>query len=191
MDDFYKVEYNGIDGYVKKSAVKLMDGTPQTPYAQASFNLFVPYNLHQNASSSSTPLTQIDTNSTLYYIGAKTGEQLNSSSNKWYYTYLERNGEIVYGYVFSGITDNLTNIPINNESFDIITEDYLNGSSTNISSLSNGTKIILIIAIALPSIMILYFLVKPSKLLQPKKRKHKNQTSLRRKDFFEFDESQL
>ena len=194
VDDYFKVNYDGVEGYVKKDKVSLMNGTPSAPYANASFKLFVPYAIYQSPNTNSTKLADVDTTATLKYFGTKSGQQLNSTSNKWYYCQYQNNDQQINGYIFSGVTDYLTSISTNNETFEIISEDTLSATeSSEFQALSTGTKIILIIAISLPSVLILYFLIKPSRILQnQKKRKSKTQTkTIRHGDYFEFDESEL
>ena len=193
VDDYYKVSYDGLQGYVKKDKVSLMNGTPTTPYAQATFKLFVPYSLYQSPSQTSLEICKLSTDMTIKYYGAKAGQQLTSKSNIWYYSSITDGENIFYGYVFSGTTDHLSNIPTNNESFEIVNEDALNSTTSEFTALSTGTKIILIIAISIPSLLILYFLIKPSRIMQMNKKKStdKQPRKIRHKDYFEYDENDL
>lgn len=196
IDDYYKASYDGVEGYVRKDKVSLMQGTPQNPYASATFKLFVPYNLYSSPNSSSTKICDLDTSKTLKYYGKLSGQQLSSSSNSWFYCSLSSNDQIVFGYVFSGVTDYLSTISLNNETFDIISDDVFttNPEQTEFSNLSNGTKIILITSISVPSVLILYFLIKPSRILKLNKTKKTNNKPAPKKrhgDYFEFDESEI
>lgn len=193
-DVFYKVSYNNISGFIKKSNVSLMNGTPQTPYAQATFKLFVANYMYTNTSQNSSVVCSVNTTDILNYIGKKDGEQVNSSSNVWYYCKLAKDGQEYYGYVFSGITDYLSSIPLNTESFERINENTLTDDKQSLPALSSKTKIMLIISISIPSAMILYFLIRPSKIIQitANKRQIKQAKRQRRHgDYFEFDESDL
>lgn len=193
-DVFYKASYNGISGYVKKSTISLMNGTPQKPYAQATFKLFVSNYMYANASQNSSVVCSVNTTDILNYVGKKDGEQVNSSSNVWYYCRLNRDGQEYCGYVFSGITDYLSTIPLNTESFESISETTITDDTQSLHGLSTKTKIMLIISISIPSVMILYFLIRPSKIMQvtANKRQIKQEKRQRRHgDYFEFDESDL
>lgn len=195
VDDFYKVSFKDISGYVKKSKVTLMNGTPKQPFPNATYKIFVDFNLYESPTRSSNIVTNIGTSSTLTYYGTKVGEQVSSTNSMWYFSSIVTNGTTQFGYVFSGVTDLLTSISVNNENFDVVSSDVLNSTQqTEFHTLSTGTKIILIIAISIPSLLILYFLIKPSKIMQvTKTRKEikKQAKTKRHGDYFEFDESQL
>ena len=181
--------------HLKKDKVKLMNGTPQTPYANATFKLFVPYSVYQSPNqTSSKTLEQIDTTMEIEYYGTIQGQQVMSDNNIWYYSCVTVNGQKYYGYIFSGVTDYLTTINVNPESFEIVSDNILNSSTTEFKELSTGTKIMLIVSISVPSVLILYFLIKPSKIMQvTKNRKQvkKENKKIRHGDYFEFDESDL
>lgn len=195
VDDYYKVFYQDVAGYVRKDKVTLMNGIPNQPYAQASFSLVFPFSLYKSTSQSSQVLTTLDTTANIKYYGTKTGDSIGSKGNVWYYASTEIDGLVQYGYIFSYCVDITPTITINTETFDVITEDFLNTSSkSEFGGLSTGTKIILIVAISIPSVLIIYFLIKPTRVLQnaktrkqPKSQKRK----IRHGDYFEFDESEL
>jgi len=194
VDDYYKVSYNGVDGYVKKDKVSLMNGVPKNPYAKATFKVFVPYYLYQNPSQNSS-VVAVDTNTTFTYFGTKSGQQVSSASTTWFYASASIDGVTHFGYVYSGVTDYLTTITLNTESFKVISDKDLSSSpNSELTRLSTGTKIMLIIAIGIPSILILYFLIKPTKIIQitkSRKQVKKERKRIRHGDYFEFDESDI
>ena len=191
VGDFYRASYKDIDGYVKKSSARLMDGTPNTPYANATFKMFVENYLYTNPTKNSSVVVSVETNDILTYYGTKSGEQVNSTSNLWYYCSLIKNGQTYRGYAFSGVTDYLSTIPTNYESFKEVSENV--PQDNQVTKLSKKTKIMLIISISVPSAMILYFLIKPAKIqaLSNKKNTKKQQPKRRNGDYFEFDENDL
>ena len=196
IDDYFKVKYDNIEGYVKKDKVDLMNGIPEKPFASATFKLFVPYAIYSTPNSSSTKIADIDTSKTLKFYGNLSGQQLSSTSNTWYYCSFSEAEQEFFGYVFSGVTDCLTKITLNNETFETISEDVFltTPQATEFSTLTTGTKIMLVISISLPSLLILYFLVKPSRILKlnkSKKSPQKQTKKVRHGDYFEFDESEL
>lgn len=195
VDDYFKVTYKDISGYVKKDKVKLMNGIPQTPFAQANFKLFVPFSLYASPTKTSKKTLELDDSvEQITYYGTKSGQQVTSNNNTWYYSSVQMNGQTYHGYIFSGVTDYLSKINVNNETFDVLDEGILDASSTEFTSLSIGTKIMLIVSISIPSILILYFLIKPSKIMQvTKNRKQvkKDNKKVHHGDYFEFDESEL
>ncbi len=194
VDDYYKVSYNNISGYVKKDKVTLMNGVPQNPYAKATFKIFVPYYLYQSPSQNSSVIA-VDTSTTFTYYGTKSGQQVTSGSNLWYYASADIDGTTQFGYVFSGVTDYLSTITINNESFKVISDKELSATpNSELKSLSTGTKVMLIIAISIPCVLILYFLIKPTKIIQitkGRKQIKKERKRVHHGDYFEFDESEL
>ena len=192
-DEYYKCSYNGIEGYVKKNEVTLMNGTPQNPYANSSFKVFVSNYIYSSPNQASTIQNSISTSDSLKYYGKIEGQQISSTSNVWYYCSIQKDGQIFFGYVFSGITDYLSPIQTNNESFENVDEDVLSASPySQITTLSTKTKILLIISIALPSIIILYFLIKPNRIQITKTKKQiKSQKKKSFGDYYEFDENDL
>lgn len=194
VDDYFKVSYKDVTGYVKKDRVTLMNGTPQNPYANSTFRVFVPYKLYENPSQSSSGV-EVDTNNTFTYYGTKIGEQVSSTSNEWYYASTTVDGETYFGYIFSPLTHYFTPISTNYETFSIITDlDLSTSPNSELKTLSTGTKIMLIVSISVPSVLILYFLIKPTKIIQiTKSRKQikKDRKKVHHGDYFEFDENDL
>ncbi len=196
--NFFQVSYNGVSGYVKKKDVSLMNGTPKNAYYKQNFSV-VFANLYEEASSSSAVLTdKLNRNVSLEYYGIKSGEYLTEDNCTWYYVKANVEGKTLSGYVFSQFIYNnpLKNFEPNTERFNIVTEEMLIASTTNqFQALSTGTKILLVFAIAIPSVLILYFLIKPSKIMQLSKAKQKSikhkQKKIRHGDYFEFDENEL
>lgn len=187
IDDFYRATYKDQTGYVKKDDVTLMKGVPTKPFAQSNFKVFTPYSLFEYPNTSSNAIASISTQTNLTYYGTKIGEQVSSTNNVWYFCSAIINGESKFGYVFSGITDYLSPIETNTESFERVSEQIFEPKAEEFSNLTTGTKVILIVSIALPSMLILYFLIKPNRItLQPKSKNEK-----RKRDYFEFDENKL
>lgn len=194
VDNFFKVTYKNVEGYVEKNKVSLMNGTPVHPYAEATFKVFLTYNLYENTNQNSGKVTEISTTTTVEYYGTKIGEQVTSTNNVWYYSSITNGEQTFYGYVFSGVTDYLSTITTNTETFEIVDEKILDTTTTQFNTLSTGTKIMLIIAISVPSLLILYFLIKPSRIMQvtkTRKQVKKEHKKIRHGDYFEFDESEL
>ena len=192
--DFYKVSYNGISGYVSKDKVSLMDGTPSNKYFSATVKLFSPtYPLYEKPSESSSEVTTLSRECVMTYYGYTQGQTAsNSDNNIWYYLSVNQGGKTLYGYVFSQAVagENPEANAIDNvEDFPVIDESIFTDATSSFSGLSVGTKIMLVIAICVPSLLILYFLIKPSKIAQSPKKKTKHK--VQHGDYFEFDESEL
>lgn len=193
-NDFWQATYKNQTGYVKKEQVSLMNGNPQNPYATSTFKVFVNFSLYEAPNQTSSIKTNVNPNQSLTYYGKRTGQALSSVNNVWYYCSLYENGHEVFGYIYSGVVDQLSTIATNYETFTRVEESNLSqNQSNNYSSLSTKTKIMLVVAISVPSAMILYFLIKPSRLNSSHKRKRSKvlQRKSRHSDYYEFDEHDL
>lgn len=196
-NSFYKVTYKDLQGYVKKTDVTLMKGQPNTPYYNANFTNYVEFCLYEKANKSSNIIIQLNEEQQFSYYGSLEGQQMSSQTNIWYYASTVQDGVTYKGYIYSAITDNLPPLSTNTEQFEIVSDDsFLTDATANstFGELSTGTKILLIISIAVPSVFILYFLIKPSKIMQGtnKKQVEKKQShKIHHGDYFEFDERDL
>ena len=137
VGSFLKSTYKDIDGYVKIGSVKQMVGTPQTPYATATFKVFVSSYLYASPTKNSSVITPVETTDIFSYYGKRNGEQLSSNSNTWYYCSITKNSQTYHGYIFSGITDYLSTIPTNTEVFEEVKNEEQTTPSQEIVSLSN------------------------------------------------------
>ena len=188
--DFYLARYDDIDGYVRKSDVIVMDGTPSQPFASSQFRIFAlegmrlyssPY-FNDNNILTSIPYLADD----LIYYGNMQGESIPDKSNVWYFC--EYQG--TKGYVYSVFCDSLS-IPTNNEIFNVVDSPNFDGQSP-VGSLSPVAMTFIVIGVSIPCIIVIYLLIKPTfakeKVLNnspkiPKKKRHG--------DYYEFDESDL
>ncbi len=206
--NFFTARYLDKTGYVKKSEVKCVKGVPQTPFANASFRVFIPGGTALRSSpSQSEGLNTIETlpflETNLRYYGTIDGEEaISHKSSTWFYCKYIRNGSEVFGYVYGAFCDLLTTIPSNTElleeieepDFTVPTQAPANQvEESGLSSLPSTTQIIIIVAVCLPCVVIIYLLFKPTKITaraleeaesKPRKRKKK----LRHQDYYEYDE---
>ena len=187
-DDFYYAKYDDVYGYVKKSEVVAMNGTPSSPFASSQFRIFAlegmgmyssPYFLDENNLTNIPYLTD-----DLVYYGEIEGQAIPDKSNIWYYC--DYRGE--KGYVYSVFCDSLE-INLNNEYFDVIESPFFEDTTAPLSSVA---MTFIIIGVSLPCIVVIYLLIKPTfskdKVLNnkpkfPKKKRHG--------DYYEFVESDL
>ena len=165
-DYFYKVEYNGITGYVLISEVEEIDDTPLCPYPK---DITFSINSRNNALLRSEPTTEKQSLSILKllpsgtdnieYLGKISGEEsLYGGGNIWYYCKVTTENQSFYGYVYANLTTNLTQITQNEEQV-----DYVSGLPTsNILYISNSSQNIIILLLLLPSLVMIYLFVKPS-----------------------------
>lgn len=193
-DDFFEVKYRDLSGFVKKSDVKLMNGTPIEAFDNTSYSVYLPFSLYQNTNAA-TEIALLTPSMVLTYYGKKVGQQMKPNLADWYYSGVLIDGVLLRGYVYSDHATMQISTGKNEETFPPLSEDALvSGTTTAFSGLSTGTKIILIVAISVPSLLILYFLIKPSKIMQITKSKRKPKSiskRIRHGDYFEFDENEL
>ena len=165
-ETFYKVNYNGyIGGYVLIDEVKKVNGSPVTPYP--SDIRLTTYD--KNCYLRSTPtkddnvISIIPSNyNGLTFIGKTYGEQIGDfEDNIWYL--VEYLGTI--GYIYSSYVANINTIFPNTENLSYQNNDY----DTIINPLSNTTAIIIIVALTLPTLIIIYILYRKPKKIKPKK----------------------
>lgn len=195
VDNFFKVTYKDVSGFVKKSQVTLMNGDPINPYFQATIQNYLEFSLYDSPNRNGKILTLLPENATLNYYGTKVGQALTTKTSDWIYCSYINSEKTFYGYIYSEIASQLPVIQTNLETFDIVDEKVLsNITPVEFSKLSTGTKVLLIISISVPSVLILYFLIKPTKITQITKNRKKvraENKKIHHGDYFEFDESQL
>ena len=192
---FYYAQYSDQFGYVKKSDVIAMDGTPQNPYATSSFRIFALEGMGLYSSPSLSAENEIAEipylTDDLVYYGKVSGQQaIPDKSNEWYYCKYT-SSDTLYGYVYSVFCDKLTDFADNYETFAIVTSPTFS-SSSNLDGLSTVAMTFIVIGVSIPCVIVIYLLVKPTLFKEkainehtkiPKKRRHG--------DYYEFDESDL
>lgn len=192
-DDFYYAKYKDIYGYVLKNEVTVMNGTPASPFADATFRIFStdglglyksPY-LNENNKITQIPYLTQD----ITYYGTISGEQvIPEKSEQWYYcNYISDDN--YFGFVYSVFCDKLSSIPFNDENFDIVTNPSFTQTLPS-EELSATSMTFIIIGVSIPCLIVVYLLLKPTLL----KEKSLNQVKAKRKrhgDYYEFDEGDL
>lgn len=164
-EDFYKVNYNGVSGYVLRNQVKKVSQTPTNPYPKDIKMLTINNNVYLRSTPEKTNnnLSIIPSNcANLRYIGKVYGEQLDDfRDNTWYF--VEYQG--VFGYIYSEYLKSVDQIVPNIEEL-----SFLNDSDFDdiINPLSNSTCAIIIAILLAPIMLILFLLYK-----KPNKKKEK------------------
>ena len=161
-EDFYKVRYNGVTGYVSRSDVKRVSGVPNTPYPTGVTMKTISNNIYLRSTPAKgeNTLSIIPANCTnLNYIGYTYGEQVDDfRENIWYYVnYLD-----VYGYVYGEYIESISQIPLNTQNLAFLNNDF----EPIINPLSNGKCALIVTILTLPTLFILFLLYK-----KPKKNK--------------------
>lgn len=162
-DNFYNVNYNGVNGYVEKQNVKICTSIPKTPYPIAKLKTSnFKCNLRSAPSSEATVLMTLPSNtSDINYIGKTYGDYvMDYFGNIWYLV----NYMGVYGYIYNGYLANLPAVPVNTENVSFASNDGF----LTVNPLSNSTCIILISVIMLPVIAVMVLLFKSPTKAKPK-----------------------
>ncbi len=168
MDEvFYKVQYKDIVGYVIKSQVIPVAETPVNPYLKnVTFRVYS----SDGTNVLSSPVNTANAHTTqtinvleeVEYYGQIIGDELiENRGNVWYYCKTKNNN---YGYLYKGLSDNLSLITQNTENVTPISypfNDEDNSYLYNLVDMSIWLKIIIIVLVSLPCVGIFYLLFKP------------------------------
>lgn len=168
--DNYKVNYNGVIGFVKKNDVVLTSSTPKTPFPDnIKLTIGSTCNLRKTPTTKSTTnniITTIYKNETnLSFIGRVfADEAIDFGGSTWYYVCY--NGE--YGYIYNNYISSITPIYENTEVVNNITFE-----NSNIENpIVHTPSLIIVILLLLPCLAIILILYLPRKLLIKKTTKH-------------------
>ncbi len=179
--DFYKAEYMGISGYVKKDKVQPIVGTPLQPYLEnVNFRVFA----EQSRDMRTVPTTEFGSSSqvvyipllsrNLTYIGKVNGEEVvDGRTDVWYFCKYSAEQDY-YGYVYSDFCDKMSPIIDNTESVTYLTTPIfeVEQSTSTLPLNSNATGIIIAI-LCVPAIVFVYLMFKGTKLVKHTKSVHK------------------
>lgn len=203
---FFSARYIDVYGYVKKADVQCVNGIPETPFANATFRVFVPGGIELRSSpTQSQGLNTIEQigylETSLKFYGEIEGEEaITNRTSTWFFCKYIKSGKESFGYVYNAFCDSLTEIPANTEPLEYIDEpDFAVDASTTpadgdaMGSLPSVTQIIIIVAVCLPCLVIIYLLFRPTKItarameeadLKPRKKRKK----MHHQDYYEYDE---
>ena len=184
--NFYKVQYRDIVGFVLKNQVNPIAETPQTPYLEnITFRVYSSdgINLLSSPFQNPTPniVNKVEVLQEVNYYGEIIADELiENRGYAWYYCKDPKTNS--YGYLYKGLCDNLSNISPNTETVSFITNPFPDNDNNflyNLVNISPGLKIILLTIICLPSIGLVYLMFKPfniekQKLLKQKRKIKKN-----------------
>ena len=164
-NEFYKVNYDGITGYVLKDEVTIVYGTPTTPFPE---DITFQINASASAVIRSIPSVEgnylglLPCNTTLSYFGKVEGTEAISGLGKYWFfvTYTSFEQGVISGYVYAPLTENLTEIPPNMEELSTIP---VGGSVDDILSpeLLNINNLLLIAGLSIGALVLLLLLIAP------------------------------
>ncbi len=172
-DYFYKVSYNSIIGFAKKSDLSIVLSTPLMPYP-SGININI-----KNTSGCylrSSPISKTTNNNiiktlnkgtkNILFIGYIHGdENIDLKGNLWYLVKYE--DEI--GYIFSDFVENKVTLYPNLEEISLLN----NLPSSLLNPINNSTTLILIVVILLPCLIILSIMFLPKKVTANIRKKNK------------------
>ena len=160
LDNYYYVQYQDIKGYVEKENLIVVNEQIENPFLEdITFNITKDTYLYEepllNSNLIKTPLTSLKTPT---YIGKIYSDEISDvSGNVWYFAKINNNGVEIKGYVHSSFTNNLTPITQNNS---VSTEYISNNIESTLLNINQTTQIIIIFIISMPTLFILYLLLK-------------------------------
>ncbi len=192
-EEFYSAKYGECEGFVKKSQVVAMDGTPNSPYA-TKFNFRITsmsgLPIFEEATFESEKILNLEfLEDDIFFYGKFQGQELfTNSTDIWYYCSYSQNNETKYGYVFSYYCDFISPISQNDEYFEEITEKLVFTPEIKpISSKNDTLNALIVLAVVIPVLICLYFFLTPRKT----NNKEKPKRAKRRSDYYELSESDL
>ena len=201
-ESFYRARYLDLYGYVKKSEVTAVIGTPITPFAEKLSCRVISLNGLEMRSlpKSNSPfdivcqVPYLETD--IIYYGSTIGDSLvPDCTNVWYYCKYLSGTTSQTGFLYSLFCDKLTSIVPNTEVLEIRTEPlYVEKQETGTTStlnFSSPVQIFIVIAVSLPCIIIVYLLFKPTKIVNKEAQKDKPKKKIRRlkkSDYYELDD---
>lgn len=202
---FFKAKYLDETGYVLKTDLVFVKGTPQTPFpVNIGFTIWAFEGLHMRLSPSRkdghfnivATLNFMENN--LTYYGKKNGEvAVPDKSEIWYYAKYTNptTGIEVKGYLYSEFCYKLSVIALNTEVLEEVSEPaFINpsnpdNSNSNFLNLSKELQIILVLGVSLPCLALIYFLFKPTRIsLDVGKNKTKKLKKVKNSDYFEYED---
>ena len=167
-EEFYKAKYLDVVGYVKKSQVQCVKGTPKNPYLNN-----VSFRVYNNLSRGMYDKPYMNSNNPtlkvylplycedLVYYGIIYGESaMEERTNIWYYCKYTVTG--VCGYVYSDSCDKMDTIIPNSEKLPYITSPQWNITPSNNQLIAIDSKPfkISIVLICIPFVIFTFLLIR-------------------------------
>lgn len=161
ISNYFSVNYNGINGFVKKNDVEEIINTPQTPYPD-NIKLIIGSDCNLRSSptikseSNNIIATLKSGESNLSFIGRIYSEEaIDFGGTTWYLVKYQNN----YGYIYNKYVKSITPIIENTE--EVSYKSKLNSDISN--PITNTPSLIIVIILFLPCLFILFILYYPKK----------------------------
>ncbi len=166
-ENAFKVKFCDAVGYVNKEEVTLVYSGPITPFPE---NVTCEINKSAYAVIKDIPSTQgniietIPSNTIVSFLGKTAGQEaISGLGNEWFYVKYNKDNQSYYGYIYAPLTENLTEIPTNDEEV-LLTPVVAKEQKFPLSPELYSVKNILIIAcLFLAGILLLLSVVMPRK----------------------------
>ena len=172
VDGYYKARYMNVVGYIRSSEIQCVDEYPAIPYLDyVNFRILASQSAElRNEPSRAKGLNSLIVELPLYetnfiYYGNIQGEEVVPAlGNNWYYVSYSKNGVTQYGYIYSGLTDNLTAYTQNPISLYPITKHnwYIEEEQPNLPAFDppSTPELAIILAIIIPALLLLFIMFK-------------------------------
>lgn len=151
-DNFYKVSYKDITGYV--SGIEIVDYEPVTKYASATFDVNndgYPVKLRSSPTAAGEVITEIPNGKSGYYYGEAKGDSLIAQvGSLWYYVSYFDGSDTYHGYVYS------SQISVSEISANVIEKVPDTKGEEIASPPLDNTDFFLIVCLCVPSVLIMY-----------------------------------
>ncbi len=168
---FYKAQYLGISGYVKKDCVRAIIGTPIRPYLDnINFRIYAELSRDlrdepNTAGGSAKQVAYIPLlNRNLTFYGTVHGEQLiDGRTDLWYYCKYTADKDY-YGYVYSDFCDEMSEMAPNTEEVEYIASPLFTAPPQKQTTIpiEKKTTGIIVGVLCVPAILFLFMIIKGS-----------------------------
>ena len=150
-DEYFKISFDSIVGYVKSDEVTKVYSTPLMPFPvdiTFSVNNSVQAVIFDNPSTSGKRLGVIASNEKANFLGNTSGEEaISGLGNDWLFAKYVSGEQTISGFVYAPLTKNLKDIPPNTEEV-LLTPVSAKPAIISISpELTDGKNILIIISL--------------------------------------------
>ena len=158
-DEFYKISFDGIVGFVHKENVTKIYSVPLTPFPEDitfSINNSVQAVMRDYPSTSGQYVGVIPSGLKANFLGQTKGEEaISGLGTTWYFARFTNETETFCGFVYAPLVQNLKEIPENQEEVLLTPVSAKANESTVLSpELTNGKNILIIISLSFVGILL-------------------------------------
>ncbi len=160
-----KVKFSDAVGYVKKEDVTIVYSEPLMPFpedATCEINSSVFAVIKDAPNTSANTVESIPNNTTVNFLGKTTGQEaISNLGNEWFYVKYNKDNQNYFGYIYAPLTQNLTEIPQNDEEV-LLTPVIAKNQNFSLSpELYSGKNILIIACLFFAGILLMLSIVVP------------------------------